>query len=185
MTVSANVGGCKDSTKDPNAEKEGWLDELPVFCRNKRAGAAFFWLTTLAWATSLALVALSWYQIRKHPVSSGFAVPGAQFPADDDEAFAHSDLEPTPYSQVGGRANVLSGQPAYRPSGDYYEGQGEGRLFGDHGGYGEQDYHHPSTRDPFADQEDEEAREREARFASADPYEAIKKVRGLLSARVE
>lgn len=129
-------------------------------------------------------VLLTWYKIRKHPVSSGFAIPGSQFPADDEEAFAHSDVEATPYSQVGGRANVLGGggEPGYRPSGDYYEGQGEGRLFGDSGTYGEQDYHHPQARDPFEDQEqqrgyDDEERERERRYEQADPYEAIRKVR--------
>lgn len=67
----------------------------------------------------------------------------------------------------------------YRPSGDYYEGQGEGRLFGDSGAYGEEDYHHPQARDPFEDQGgayDEEERERERRYEQADPYEAIRKV---------
>ncbi|ORY77642.1 hypothetical protein BCR35DRAFT_305416 [Leucosporidium creatinivorum] len=182
-TVSANVGGCKDASKDAHADLEGYTDVLGGFCRNKRAAAAFFWLTTLAWLTTLGFVFLTWYQIRKHPVSSGFAIPGSQFPADDEEAFAHSDVESTPYSQVGGRANVVGGangggEMGYRPSGDYYEGQGEGRLFGDSGAYGEEDYHHPQARDPFEDQAgayDEEERERERRYEQADPYEAIRK----------
>ena len=43
-TVSANVGGCKDATKDAHADLEGYVDALPSFCRSKRASAAFFWL---------------------------------------------------------------------------------------------------------------------------------------------
>jgi hypothetical protein len=54
-TVSANVGGCKDASKDAHADLEGYTDVLGGFCRNKRAAAAFFWLTTrelspLRWA---------------------------------------------------------------------------------------------------------------------------------------
>jgi len=47
-TVSANVGGCKDATKDAHADLEGYVDALPAFCRNKRASAAFFWLNFCA-----------------------------------------------------------------------------------------------------------------------------------------
>lgn len=44
-TASANAAGCKDPTKDPNFDNEQWRDQLPEFCRNKRASAAFFWFS--------------------------------------------------------------------------------------------------------------------------------------------
>lgn len=53
-TVSANVGGCKDPSKDAHADLEGYRDVLGGFCTNKKAGAAFFWLN--ASTSSLFLV---------------------------------------------------------------------------------------------------------------------------------
>jgi len=50
-TVSANVGGCKDPSKDAHADLEGYQDALGGFCRNKKAGAAFFWLNASTFST--------------------------------------------------------------------------------------------------------------------------------------
>lgn len=157
------------------------------FCRNKRAIAAFFWLTLLAWSASLALVVRTFLRIRKNPQSAGFVPPGttaagAAFPADDEEAFAPSDVED---SHHGGK------EMGYRPSGDYYAGD---RLFAEgvpagygryaQGGGGEEDY-----RDPFEDRHaaaskaggtgdsDDGYGGRSAAYEAADPYEAIRKVR--------
>lgn len=43
-TISANSGGCKNRANDPNAALAGYTDAMGPFCRDKRAGAAFFWL---------------------------------------------------------------------------------------------------------------------------------------------
>lgn len=42
--------GCKDASKDPSAEEAGddFVAGLPGWCRTKRAGAMFFWLTLSA-----------------------------------------------------------------------------------------------------------------------------------------
>lgn len=86
-TISANVGGCKNRENDPNKELKGYTDAMGPFCRNKRAGAAFFWLTFAAWSGSLAWTLLEWYDIRKHPAAQGFVPPAAQ-QQQDDEVFA-------------------------------------------------------------------------------------------------
>ena len=155
------------------------------FCRNKRAGAAFFWLNfrassfsplapsltlfAVAWSATLGLVLFTWYNIRKNPQSTGFVIPRSQFPTDDEEAFAHSDTEAPPHM-------------GYRPSGDYYAGEGEGRLFAETAqGYGrgrveEEGHYHPAAKDPFEDQPASGgAYGRD--YEAADPYEAIRKVR--------
>ncbi|KAM0755274.1 hypothetical protein T439DRAFT_322312 [Meredithblackwellia eburnea MCA 4105] len=172
-TISANSGGCKNPDSDPNKDKEGYTDAMPGFCRNKRAGAAFFWLNFFAWATTLALILYTWYKIRTNPQSTGFAIPGAQFPQDDEEAFAPSDVETG--SLEGGRAGGVREQ-GYRPSGDYY-GEGERGLFSESApgysaasyGADESDYH-PQATDPFADQQRYGGDE-----PDADPYAAIRK----------
>ena len=122
----------------------------------------------VAWSTTLGFILYSWYQIRKSPKSTGFAIPGARL---DDEAFAHSDSEPVDGSTVG-----------YRPSGDYYTGEGESRLFAETApGYGD-DAYHPRATDPFADQETygEQGRYDEV---DSDPYAAIRKVSCLRAVR--
>lgn len=114
---------------------------------------------SVAWSASLGIVLLTFRDIRKNTSSTGFVVPGSQFPNDDEEAFAPSDTE-TPNG--GG----------YRASGDYYAGEGEGRLFGErvqgYGGGGQ------GVRDPFEDPTS--STDYAARYDGADPYEAIRKV---------
>lgn len=71
----------------------------------------------------------------------------------------------------------------YRPSGDYYAGEGEGRLFAETAqGYGrggraqDEELYHPAAKDPFEDQPTSGgAYGRD--YDAADPYEAIRKVR--------
>lgn len=54
LTISANSKGCKNPENDPNAEKEGYLENgLPGFCRDKRALTAFLWLAFISWLVSL------------------------------------------------------------------------------------------------------------------------------------
>ena len=45
-TISAwTQAGCKDASQDPSAKTAGeqFVQELPDWCRTKKAGAAFFW----------------------------------------------------------------------------------------------------------------------------------------------
>lgn len=125
---------------------EGYLEALGGFCRNKRAGAAFFWLSlstleiplirvltlqpaendhrlpTVSWCASLSAVLYSWYLIRKYPQSSAFAPPRAQ--DYDDEAFdaraADGDLTTSaasPYRQYEqDNDHAEAPAPGYRPS---------------------------------------------------------------------
>lgn len=126
QSVSANVGGCKDPTKDGNADLEGYVDALPGFCRDKRASAAFFWLNfcasfphlrgrqltvranapTVAWSVSLALTFLTFARVRRNPRSTGFAPPGAHFPQDDDEAWARPSFDEGGAAAAPRRARV-------------------------------------------------------------------------------
>ncbi|GAA5934112.1 hypothetical protein JCM10213_008528 [Rhodosporidiobolus nylandii] len=178
-TVSANTGGCKDAAKDAHADLEGYTDALPGFCRNKRAGAAFFWLTFFAWLGSLTLTLLIFARIRRHPTSGGFVPPGSQFPADADEeaAFSRPSYEPgyapaaTSENPFSNSASVSGAAGGYRPSHDYAEG-GE-RLFDEEGvsGYDQQ----PARRDPFEDPQDGYGAAGTGRYGGvADPYEAIR-----------
>lgn len=49
---------------------------------------------SVEWSATLGrLFILYWYRIRCNPTSAGFTIPGAQFPEDDEAAFAHSDAE--------------------------------------------------------------------------------------------
>jgi hypothetical protein len=175
-TASACSSGCKDPSKDPHAEIEGYTDALPSFCRNKRASAAFFWLTLGAASVTLARCIMHVVQIRKVPQTSAFTPPfeqepGAHFPRDaDDNTWAgRASLEM-------GAAQVPASAPAgYRPSHDF-SNDGE-RLFGGQvPGYG-------GMRDPFEDPEvsEGESRGNASYQAIPDPYEAIRQVRGLMS----
>ncbi|GAA5996507.1 hypothetical protein JCM5350_003999 [Sporobolomyces pararoseus] len=160
-TVSANSGGCKEASKDSHADLEGYKDALPGFCRNKRAGAAFFWLNSVAWLTALTLTLITFVRIRRHPVSSGFIPPeSTSFPpnSQEPEDFAYESsprLNPSPY----------------RPSHDYAQG-GERPFDGD-GGYST--YHKNEIRDPFQDPIFEENEKGNYEGVVVDPYEAIKK----------
>lgn len=58
-TVSANSGGCKNRSADPNAGKAGYTAAMDPFCRNKRAAAAFFWLTLSTSPRSLSNASLT------------------------------------------------------------------------------------------------------------------------------
>lgn len=196
-TISAYGGGCKNPADDPNSDLKGYTDAMGPFCRNKRAGAAFFWFNfrefhvlylrqtssfadsdspkPVAWLTTALFVLLKWQSIRKNPTTTGFTIPGAQFPQDDEEAFAHhTDTE-------------IADDPdrVYRPSGDYYATEGERGLFGETSqGYGgndgeEESYHNTPAVDPFADQG---RREFEGNYE--DSYDTIRKVRLLSNQRV-
>ncbi|KAK4046600.1 hypothetical protein OIV83_005970 [Microbotryomycetes sp. JL201] len=170
-TISANVAGCKDPLKDPHADHEAYVATLEGFCRNKGAGAAFFWLAFFAWSLNLGLILLKFYHARKNPMASAFVPPTPSFqyttPA-DEEAFDANDDRVDPFTDKDDRR-----EPAgYRPSGDYYDG----RLYDEEDappGYGRQrgDVYHPETRDPF-----EETGLDERAYEAHDPYEQIRRV---------
>ncbi|GAA5822194.1 hypothetical protein JCM5353_006264 [Sporobolomyces roseus] len=180
-TVSANVGRCKDPSKDAHADFEGIQAALGGFCRNKKAGAAFFWLNAIAWLSALTLTLITFTRVRRSPQSTAFIPPGSSFPtshedfdADQEESFARSD----PF-------NPPSQQAHYRPSHDYTSVEGE-RPFD--GGFGT--YHHNSTgtelggmRDPFEDPAENEYGRSSRAGETVDPYHAIKKSMELGSGR--
>ncbi|KAM0791951.1 hypothetical protein ACM66B_004202 [Microbotryomycetes sp. NB124-2] len=170
-TISANVGGCKDPSKDAHADDAAYVATLDGFCRNKGAGAAFFWLTFFAWALNFGLVVLKFYHTRKYPATSAFVPPTSTSfeyttPA-DEEAFDATDDRVDPFTDKDEARETPAG---YRPSGDYYDG----RLYEEEDappGYGRQqrDLYHPETRDPFEDQE------RARAYEEHDPYEQIRR----------
>ncbi|POY69984.1 hypothetical protein BMF94_7028 [Rhodotorula taiwanensis] len=170
-TASASSAGCKDPSKDPHADKEGYTDALPSFCRNKRASAAFFWLAFFACSATLAFCLVTFARVRRAPTSSAFvpptgvAAPGGHFPQDADDATWTG--RPS-YDAVPARGSGSATAPAgYRP-GHAFSNDGE-RLFAGHApGYG--------VRDPFEDpeQSDGDGRGNVAYQAIPDPYEAIR-----------
>ena len=112
-TISAwTQAGCKDASQDPSAKTAGeqFVQELPDWCRTKKAGAAFFWfcfstshfilgsclvlnlIPPVAW---LAAVGLTFQEYRTgkkiyRPQDAPFVRP-AEPPAhddDDDEPFS-------------------------------------------------------------------------------------------------
>ncbi|GJN92895.1 hypothetical protein Rhopal_005935-T1 [Rhodotorula paludigena] len=205
-TISANVGGCKDASKDAHAETEGYADALGGFCRDKRAGAAFFWLNfcasslsalapessltlasvsaEVAWTGSLALTLLVFYNIRRNPRTTGFVPPGAsgvgaQFPQDDEEAWARPSFEggyappgAAGMTDLGGYRQSHDGQRLFDEPGT---ASGYGRMGGGAGGAGAMDQ---GVRDPFADQGYDDLHgggHGGAYGGMDDPYEAIRK----------
>ncbi len=150
-----------------------------TLCTDQRAGAAFFWIELFAWLASLALVGLTWYQQRTNPKSHPFNEPSSEFPHDPEDPFDPTDIQDAPntaYAEGGG----------YRPSGDYYDGQGERGLFAERAheyeGVGGQRFeeddekYHPRARDPFEDHAGGQGYEwRQSPPAGEDPYEAIRK----------
>ncbi|KWU42853.1 hypothetical protein RHOSPDRAFT_35582 [Rhodotorula sp. JG-1b] len=174
-TASASSSGCKDPSKDPHADIEGYTKALPSFCRNKRASAAFFWLALVACSVTLARCIMHVVQIRKAPQTSAFTPPseqepGAHFPRDaDGNTWGGRASFNDPGATTTGAGQVPASAPAgYRPSHDY-SNDGE-RLFGGQvQGYG-------GVRDPFEDSEVSkgESRGKASYHAIPDPYEAIR-----------
>ncbi|BGP56947.1 hypothetical protein JCM8202v2_004583 [Rhodotorula sphaerocarpa] len=189
-TGSASSGGCKDASLDPHADKDDYPDALTPFCRDKRASAAFFWLSLAASGTTLAFCLVTFVRVRRSAETTAFTPPlplaqedaGAHFPRDaDDEAdptwtaataaggrpsydLSRADLDPrSAHLDAGGSGG------GYRPSHDFADDAE--RLFAGHApGYG--------VRDPFEDQdpffEGRGETRSEAHSAGLDPYEAIR-----------
>jgi hypothetical protein len=119
--------GCSDVKKDPNAKLEGYTNALPGFCRNKRAGAAFFWfdlcesglisfasversdhihIHAVLWGVSLSLTLRSWWQTRKiGPRIPGFDRPGSSaksHPVDQSDFDAEDEEDEELYDHARG-----------------------------------------------------------------------------------
>jgi len=105
-TISAYTAGCSNVNKDPNAKIKGYTNALPGFCRNKRAGAAFFWFNLLLWGVSLALTLRSWWQTRKvGPRIPGFDRPGSSaksHPVDQSDFDAEDEEDDDLYDHARG-----------------------------------------------------------------------------------
>lgn len=198
LTISANTGGCKNATNDPNADHPGLIQALPTFCRNKRAGAAFFYLTAIVWIIPLVQTLITARQIRKNPLSTPFEIPfthshepvgggsggGGRGGHNDDEEEANDrgNNNQRPREREEDRNDSY----ATRPSGDYYRNE---------------PFNEPTpagyeAKDPFNDEnarydtteqgrggggggggEEEEEEDRyAARRAELDPYELVRKV---------
>ena len=144
-TVSANSGGCKNRADDPNAAKAGYTAAMDPFCRNKRAGAAFFWLTfsqfippskkptsdknpIVVWTISLASILKTWYAVRTNPQSSAFLIPNEDgtdtFIADSHQH--EMEQQDQFYAPPPPGVTSSGGGGGYRASGDYY---GTDRIF--------------------------------------------------------
>ncbi|EMS23047.1 hypothetical protein NBRC10512_004720 [Rhodotorula toruloides] len=161
-SISANVGGCKDASKDPHHDLKGYTDALPGFCRDKRASAAFFWLNFVAWAITLGLCLLTFARIRRNPRTGGFVPPGSHFPQDDEEAWNRPS-----YEAGYGPSEGAGGEQGYRPSHEY-SAQGE-RLFDEPRGYAT-----TGIRDPFEDPGYDSSAGQGRYGRVDDPYEAIR-----------
>jgi hypothetical protein len=139
-TISANTRGCKDPTKDPHAEQDGYLDKLPGFCRNKRALTAFLYFSLVAWLVSGFFVFQQWREYRK----SGSSIPPFREPTDGGEAgedaFDACDAQYDPPEMT-----------AYAPgraSGTFY---GSDRPFQEPPPSGYGNYSSPTAANPFQD----------------------------------
>lgn len=181
-TASASSSGCKDPSKDPHADIEGYTEALPSFCRNKRASAAFFWLALVACSATLARCIIHVVQIRKVPQMSAFTPPseqepGAHFPrdADDNTWGGRASFDDAGATTLGAGGVPSSAPAGYRPSHDY-PNDGEHLFAGQVPGYG-------GVRDPFEDPEasEGESRGKASYHAIADPYEAIRQVSGVIN----
>ncbi|CDZ96593.1 hypothetical protein [Phaffia rhodozyma] len=71
--------GCKDSSNDPHADLgDAYTAGLTSWCRTKRAGSIFFWLSLAGWGGLLGLAFLGLYAARrKHQKEAGFVPPSS------------------------------------------------------------------------------------------------------------
>lgn len=120
-------------------------------------------------------------QIRKNPRSLPFEIPDHDDftppTAHHEQLEGHDEDETQRDGHYGAPVDRASG---YRASGDYYERDGETRLFGEQGpaGYGEGGR---AAENPFVDDGDQQRYDsRDERLArrreEIDPYEAIRRV---------
>jgi hypothetical protein len=142
-TISANVKGCKDPTKDPHADQEGYSDKLGGFCRNKRALTAFFYFALFAWLVSLFFVFQQWREYRK----GGGAIPPfreSDHAEEGEDAFdsRHDARYEAP------EMSAVYGQEAGRASGTFYSSD---RPFADAPPTGYGSYNSPTGANPFQD----------------------------------
>ncbi|KAA1467359.1 hypothetical protein DENSPDRAFT_832379 [Dentipellis sp. KUC8613] len=93
-TISAwTQPGCKDASKDPNADKgDSFKNGLPSWCSTKKAGAIFFWLAFAFWAASFVLAVFDW----RSGKSSRPRDPPFHPPADEDYGDEESAYEIVP-----------------------------------------------------------------------------------------
>jgi len=61
-TISAwTQPGCKNKDNDPNASKgDDFKNGLDGWCSTKKAGAVFFWLSTISWVATMVFLVLEW-----------------------------------------------------------------------------------------------------------------------------
>lgn len=139
LTISSNTKGCKNPEADANAEKEGYLDVLPGFCRDKRAATAFVWLAFLSWLASLVcgpahkaalppkiepllqiFTLRSWRKSRSSPPIPAFNPPVEDEWKEGSET-GDGDL-PTPYDAIPAPSSIPYAGSANAPASLYGAG---------------------------------------------------------------
>ncbi|KAF8484371.1 hypothetical protein JB92DRAFT_3085683 [Gautieria morchelliformis] len=110
--------GCKNPNNDPNASKgDGFKNGLSGWCSTKKAGAIFFWLSTVCWIGTMTILVLDWRSGKSNPRRDPNFNPPSEMHAheDDDE-----DDDESRYGHIPSNAPQLPLCPKSRPSIDAY-----------------------------------------------------------------
>ncbi|KAJ7678552.1 hypothetical protein B0H17DRAFT_1078688 [Mycena rosella] len=118
-TISAfTEPGCKDASKDPNADKgDAYKTGLGGWCSTKKAGAIFFWGAFVFWTASLVLLVLDWRSGKlhvSHPRDPPFSHP--QQEATEFEMDYDPDEEDYQHIPPARRATASDSPGAYDPA---------------------------------------------------------------------
>jgi len=135
-TISAwTEPGCKDPNKDPNASKgDGFKNGLSDWCTTKKAGAIFFWLSTIFWIATMVLCFQDWRSGKSSPRRDPHFNPPPEMHAHEDDEF--DDEEEINYGHVSSSAApqlppLRSGtDPVSSPFGDEHQSRPESEARG-------------------------------------------------------
>ncbi|KAF8588884.1 hypothetical protein K439DRAFT_1629309 [Ramaria rubella] len=106
-TISAwTEPGCKNKDNDPNASKgDDFKNGLPGWCSTKKAGAIFFWLSTICWIGTMVILVLDWRSGKSNPRRDpNFNPPSEMHIQEDDE---DDDDEESRYGHISSSAPQL------------------------------------------------------------------------------
>jgi len=103
-TISAwTEPGCKNPDNDPHASKgDDFKNGLGGWCSTKKAGAVFFWLSTIFWIATMVFLVLEWRSGKSVPRRDPNFNPPSQMDAheDDEDDDEESRYDPPISSQA-------------------------------------------------------------------------------------
>jgi len=107
VTISAwTEPGCKNPNNDPHASKgDSFKNGLSGWCSTKKAGAIFFWLSTIFWIGTMTILVRDWRSGESNPRRDPNFNPPAEMRAHEDDD--DDDDEESRYNHIPSNAPQL------------------------------------------------------------------------------